>query len=210
MASQADLTEAGIARQAEKAIREFQQSKAKFIEELHSLLLPVKNTTHVPIVQLLNNDVVSLLTCPLINDPQNGIQSASLQASPQTIGIPRDLSAMVPRCNTHPYTPQCLAAITKATDGVGHALCKSGAVSTVLAALDHPNKHVQVDANILLQAVAKESSACVHELVDLRVLEGLRPQLESLDRDIQRSAAETLEAGAWECSCRRRRRAPVR
>lgn len=43
------------------------------------------------------------------------------------------------------------------------------------------------------QAVAKEGAACVQELVKLGVLDGLRPQLESLDRDVQRCAAETLE-----------------
>lgn len=159
-------TERGISRQAELAIREFQQAKAKFVQELHQLLLPQRTNTPVPFESLLNSDVISLLTCPLINDPVSGIQSLSTQ---------------------------CLAALTRGTEGSGLALCKNGSVSTVLAALDHPNKNVQCDANILLQAIAKESAACVHELVKLGVLEGLRPQLESLDRDVQRCAAETLE-----------------
>lgn len=130
------------------------------------MLLPQRANTPIPFESLLSHDVISLLTCPLINDPVAGIQSMSVQ---------------------------CLAAVTRGTEGSGLALCKNGSVTTVLAALDHPNKNVQCDANILLQAIAKESSTCVHELVKLNVLEGLRPQLESLDRDVQRCAAETLE-----------------
>lgn len=164
-------TERGIARQAVQAIREFQEAKNKFIQELHQvtlilrflytcffeprtilsiqksivkirvllvsissslffvlplqLLLPQRPTTAVPHQALLEMDIISILTSPLVNDPVAGVQSLSIQ---------------------------CLASVTRGTGGSGLALCRNGALHNVLAALDHPNKNVQCDANILLQA----------------------------------------------------------
>lgn len=116
---------------------------------------------------LLKQDALAVLCCPLAQDPQPGVQAASLE---------------------------CLAKLAASDKLLSEAVVSCGILDSILISLSHEAPVVKAAANSVLTSVARASPDFAGRLLSANVVSSLTQQLQGSNDAVREAAVKTISA----------------
>eukprot|EP00873_Tetraselmis_striata_P020823 jgi/Tetstr1/441087/TSEL_029355.t1 len=160
----AAAADGGSAHKVATAMTAFQAARQLFVSTVADFLRVQDGGATM--AALVDHDLLSVLTCPLVKDPIMGIQIGSLKA---------------------------LGDLAKHNAEVSQEITVCGILDEMVSSLSHQNRQIRAAANTALQSVARHDRSCAQSVVDHGVLEPVRKQLATLDAMVKETAVKTLD-----------------
>ena len=120
-----------------------------------------------PLPELLEHDLVRLLTAPLVLDRVSGVARGALRS---------------------------LTGVLEGTDGVSEALVRDGCLRDIIKSVSDPKPIIQITAHETLRQIVRDGDRQAHAVLDADILDVIRLQLDGLNHDVCLAALRTLNA----------------